>query len=632
MADGAAPARALELFGFKFFEREDEPDELVIDPIRYAVTLQAPGAGDDLTEDLNNASTLVSGAEEPVSGSLGLLSRARNDRRRLVAALFENARYEGLVDIFIEGRNVADLPPDASFNTAGGPVPVVIRVQPGRTFTLGAVRVNSGGVPVDPSQYGLVPGGSAASVDVLQAESNVFRDLRDDGRPFVAVTQRDVIADVPPARLDYSLGLSPGPRVPFGTTYVQGTRAVDPGFVAYMAGVERGAVFSPELLDRSRERLQKLGVFSSVTVKEAAAQAPDGTLPVQVEVAERKFGFYGVGATYSNTEGAGTSGYVGYRNLFGRAESIRLDAAVSRIGATALSGEARERSGIDFSGSLVFTKPGVLGPDSVYVGSLEVKREQPLAYDRESYAATSGVQYEIDENQSLEVRLRGEYEEITDYLGTEPYILASLPATYTFDNRDNELNPTEGFRFQALLEPTYEFENQRAFVKARLDASTYLSPLESDRFVLAGRLAYGNVFGANLQDVPNDRRFYAGGGGSVRGYEFQSIGPYYPDTVPPGSGYVERFTDTPTGGLTLFEGSLEARIGITETIQIVPFIDGGSVSDDLTPDFSNLKFGAGLGARYLTGFGPIRVDVGIPLDPGPRDASFQFYAGIGQAF
>ncbi|KQT88523.1 hypothetical protein ASG48_00580 [Aurantimonas sp. Leaf443] len=631
---GASPAGAFEIFGFKIFESAEEEGEDVVDPLSYQVSLTVqPGPGDvaGLQEELNKASTLVSDADAPVSGSLGLLSKARNDRKRLVAALFENARYDGIARIFIEGRDIETLAPDATFDRSR-PVPVSIRVEPGPVYALGQVRVSAGGLPVDPAQYDLTTGGSAASVDVLDGEAKMLRALRDDGRPFVAVTRRDVIADAARDRLDYTIDLSPGPRVPFGATYVDGAEAVDPGFVAYMAGVEAGKVFSPEELDIARDRLLKLGVFSSVTVKEAKAQEADGTLPVQVEVGERKFGFYGAGATYSNTEGAGASGYIGHRNLFGRAESLRFDAAVSRIGATAVSEQARETTEPDFSASLVFKKPGVLGPDSVYIGSLELKREQPLAYDRLSYAATSGVEYEIDKTQKASAIVRAEYEEITDYTGTKGYTLLSVPLTYTFDNRDNALNPTEGFLAKALFEPTATLDGEAYFAKTRLDGSAYLSLTDSDRLILAGRLGYGTIFGADLEDIPNDRRFYAGGGGSVRGYEFQSIGPYFPDFVPEGSGFNEDFTDTPTGGLTVFEGSVEARIGVTETIQIVPFLDFGTVSDDYVPSFSDLKMGAGLGARYLTSFGPIRLDVGIPLDPGPRDASYQIYAGIGQAF
>ncbi len=627
-------AAAFEIFGYKFFEPKTDPADAVIDPISYSVTITvAPGPGDvaGLESALRSGSTLVSDEDKPVSGSLGLIGKAKTDRKRLVAILYENARYDGLADIFIEGKDIAELAPDTKFDTSR-PVPVSIRVRPGPVYQLGNVSIGTQGVPVDPREYKLVRGGSANSVDLLDSEAKLLRELRDDGRPFVAITKRDIIADANTDRLDYTLQTSPGPRVPFGETYVAGAKDVDPGFIAYMAGVKAGEVFSPEELKTARERLLKLGVFSSVVVKGAKAQDPDGTLPVQIEVGERKFGFYGVGATYSNTEGAGANGYVGYRNLFGRAESIRLDASVSKIGADTISDSARPIDGPDYATSLVFKKPGVLGPDSVYIGSLEAKREQPLAYNRDSYAITSGVEYDIDKNQTVSAGVRGEYETIEDFLGKRDYLLASVPVKYTFDSRDNELNPTTGFLASAMIEPTYSINDSVSFAKARLDAATYYSLTSSDRYILAGRVAYGNVFGADLKDVPNDRRFYAGGGGSVRGYEFQSIGPYFPSAVPPGSGFDPDFTDTPTGGLSLFEASVEARIGVTDTIQIVPFIDAGSVGSDLVPDFSNLKFGAGVGARYITSFGPIRIDVAVPLQKGPRDASYQIYAGIGQAF
>ncbi|BDA82843.1 membrane protein [Aureimonas sp. SA4125] len=622
------PVRAFEILGFEFFSKRDKAAEGVIDPLMYTVTLAVMPEIEGLKEDLEKASTLVSDVDQPVSGSLGLLSKAKNDRKRLVASLYENGRYDGVVTILIEGRDIDTLAPDADFGA--GPVPVAIMIDPGQEFTLGTVAITANGVPIAPERFDLASGSSAASVRILDQEAKLLEALRQEGRPFVAVTERDVVADSQTGRLDYTLGISPGDPVPFGTTFVEGAKDVDPGFIAYMAKIEPGKTFSPEDLKLARERLLGLDVFSSVTVKEGRGQAADGSLPVQVEVGERKFKYYGVGATYSNTDGAGVSGYWGNRNLFGRAESIRLDASVSRIGATALSDTVRETDEFDYKASAVFKKPGVLGPDSVYVGSIEATSEHPLAYDRRSIAATSGVQYKLTPEQTIEVRLRGEYEEITDYLGDAQYLIASVPITYTYDGRDDILNPTEGFFAKLYAEPAYEFENAKPFMKARVDASTYLSLAESDRFILAGRVAYGTIFGADLQEVPNDRRFYAGGGGSVRGYQFQTISPFFPDVDRPGGD--SNFNDTPTGGLSLFEASAEVRVGVTENIQIVPFVDAGTVSDDLVPDFGDLKIGVGVGARYLTSFGPIRIDVGIPLDPSSRDGSYQIYAGIGQAF
>ncbi|MBB3996612.1 autotransporter assembly complex protein TamA [Aureimonas pseudogalii] len=624
-----APAQAFEIFGITLFGKK-EADPAITDPVEYTATLTVAPENEDLQEVLEKASSLVADEDEPVSGSLGLLAKAKNDRRRLVAALYENSRYDGLVTIRIEGRDVADLLPDAAFDTSR-PVPVEITVDPGQLFTVGRVSIDANGVPLDPKTYDLAPGSAADSTRILAAEGRILEALRNEGRPFVALTERSVVADSATATVDLSLRISPGEPVPFGQTFVDGTTRMDPGFVAFMAGIEPGTPYSTAALETARKRLVDLNVFSNVSVRASDAQAADGTLPLQVTVAERKRHVFGAGATFSNTEGAGANAYWEDRNVFGRAESLRIEGAVSRIGANTLSDTGRETDGFDYRLAGVFRKPGVLGPDSVYVGSLIGLKEQPLAYDRTSVAFTNGVEYSIDARQRLTVNVVAEYETITDYLvSDEEFIIASVPVTYTFDSRDDKLNPTSGFLAKLAAEPGYEINGSVPFVKGRADASAYFSFDDDGRFVLAGRVGYGAVVGADLQEVPNDRRFYAGGGGSVRGYVFQSIGPYYPSIPLPGTN--PNFVDTPTGGLSVFEASAELRFKVTDNIQIVPFVDAGTVGEDLAPDFGNLKIGAGVGARYMTGFGPIRVDVGIPLDPGPRDGSFQIYAGIGQAF
>jgi translocation and assembly module TamA len=154
----------------------------------------------------------------------------------------------------------------------------------------------------------------------------------------------------------------------------------------------------------------------------------------------------------------------------------------------------------------------------------------------------------------------------------------------------------------------------------RGEASIYQSLDASGRYVAALRVATGSILGAgSVPDVPADRRFYAGGGGSVRGYAYQGVGP-------------KDANGQPTGGLSLAEASVEMRIGITDTIGIVPFVDAGAVSEEDYPDFSGTKVGAGLGLRYLTPFGPLRLDAAVPVNPDPDDPDFAIYAGIGQAF
>ena len=195
----------------------------------------------------------------------------------------------------------------------------------------------------------------------------------------------------------------------------------------------------------------------------------------------------------------------------------------------------------------------------------------------------------------------------------------ALPLEYVRDTRDSKLNPTSGTRLALLVEPTYEINAGATFVKLRAEASAYRALDADKRFVVAGRVAAGSIYGADLASIPANRRFYAGGGGSVRGYGYQDIGPV-------------NAAGQPTGGRSVLEASGEVRIQVTETIGIVPFVDAGLVSASQSFAGSEFKLGAGVGLRYGTPFGPLRIDVAVPLNKGPLDPDYGIYAGIGQAF
>jgi translocation and assembly module TamA len=261
----------------------------------------------------------------------------------------------------------------------------------------------------------------------------------------------------------------------------------------------------------------------------------------------------------------------------------------------------------------------VVGPASKFYTNLKAVYEHPDAYDHFSVKGAVGLSYELTKTQTVSAEFALDYSKIDDSFGHHEYLIASVPLQYVFDNRDDKLNPTKGFRFLGYAEPSYDIKNGTVFVKLKGEGSAYQGIDDSGRIVLAERLALGSILGASLQEVPADRRFYAGGGGSVRGYAYQGIGPKDDD-------------GQPIGGLSWLEASAEVRYAVTSSIGIVPFVDIGTVSEKQFPDFSDVKVGAGIGLRYLTPFGPLRIDAAVPLNPGPGDPSFGIYAGIGQAF
>lgn len=606
----AQPASAFEIFGMKFFEDEEEA-VAVIDPVDYTLTLD-PGADEDLKDAIENTARLKQDEGKPVSGDLGLVIKARDDRDRILAALYEHARYGGVVNVTVNGQDLDSLPPNPEFNHKG-PVPVTISVIPGPVFTFGEVGFSGDAEGRNPADYGLVPGARADSTLILKAGEKVVVDLKAEGRPLARLVERNATADHKTQTVDVVIAAEGGPVAPIGEVGVSGTKTVDPNFVQRYSRINAGQPYSPEALGKAGERLRQLGVFSSVTIREADKLAPDGSLPMTIEVSEGKHRYFGAGAQYSNTDGVGLQGYWGHRNLFGQAESLRIEGSINRIGESDLGD-------LDYSTAILFSKPGAFGPASTFNASLKASIVDPDAYKAFTTTAAAGVSIELSDRDTVSGGGEVMWSDVEDAFGKNKYLTFSLPIEYVRDTRDDKLNPTEGYRFLINAKPSYENYRGTFFSSFEGAITGYRALGTEDRFVLAGKLSAGTIVGGNeLSDIPATRRFFLGGGGTVRGYGYQEISPRNAD-------------NKLLGGRSYVAASAEARIGITETIGIVPFIDVGTVSTDEVPDFKDLRAGAGVGIRYATPFGPLRLDVAVPLKKYPGGTSFGIYAGIGQSF
>jgi len=414
--------------------------------------------------------------------------------------------------------------------------------------------------------------------------------------------------------VDVSITVDPGRRAAYGQTRVEGAQRMDPGFIRYMTDLPVGQEYDPDDLERARNRLARLDVFQALTVREADEIAANGLLPMTVTVQERPLRRIGVGGTYSTVDGLGLEGFWLHRNLFGRAERLRFDARVGGIGDTI------DYEEFDYSLGATFTRPGVFTPDTDLVASLIGKREVLDVYTETSVTARLGFTHIFNDYLSGEIFGEAKYAEFEDDLGERSFTTFGVPAKLTFDTRDNASDATEGYFLEVTAEPFYEFEFGNFAARTTGEARAYYGLDAEDRFVLAGKIKIGSIVGPDIPEIPPDKLFLAGGGGSTRGYAYRGIG-------------VEGPGDVLTGGRSLLEASAEIRARVTDTIGLVGFADVGYVGADSFPSFSeDLKIGVGAGLRYQTGLGPIRLDAAFPLDPGPDDPDFALYVGIGQAF
>ncbi len=605
-------ALAFTLFGYKFFESED-PAQQVLDPVRYSVAIDVAGRDDDLKEKIEAASQLLTDKDDPVSGDLGVVIKARDDRDRLLATLYENARYGAVVSVLVNGVELTELPPNPAFNRSG-PVPITVKIDPGPRFSLGQVDFRGDAANFSPEQFGLGPGADPGSLAIIKAGEKVVNELKKQGRPLARLTARDVVADHNTNRVDVTIAAEGGPVAPIGETSVSGTETVDSDFVREYSLLNNGRPYTPDALTKASERLRKLGVFSSVTIREAQALDNQGRIPVDIRVSEGKHRYFGIGAQYSTIDGFGLQGYWGHRNLFGRAESLRVEGSISGLG------ETTDLQQLDYSAGILFSKPGFLLPTMTLNASLKAKIETPDSYEAKTVTAAAGVTYELNDTDTITGGGEISYAKTEDAFGINDYLTFAVPLEFERDARDDKLNPTTGYRATINAKPSYEALQGNIFSSFEASASGYYGFGDNNDVVLAGKLSAGTIVGGGaLDNIPVNRRFYAGGGGSVRGYSYQQISP-------------RNAAGEATGGRSYVQTSLEARVNVTETIGIVPFIDAATVSDKTVPDFSDIRAGAGIGLRYATPFGPIRLDVAVPLQSYEGGSSYGIYAGIGQAF
>lgn len=615
------PALAFELFGRKFFESDDET-LVVPDAQTYTLDITVAGGDRDLDDVVRSASSLAGEEDRPPAGTAGLIARARSDYARIVAALYTRGYYGGTVRIAIDGTPAETLRPDRELPNL---VPVSVEVEPGPRFSFGVIRIE--GMPTDSmteedeealqlEDWELTRGEVARSGAVLAAEGRLVEVWRQRGHPRARIVTRDVVADHRSLTVDVTLVVEPGPAARFGAVQVIGTERVDPEYARWMTGIEPGEEYDPDTIRRARLRLQELGVFASVSVEEADSVGDDGLLPVTFNLSERPRRLIGGGVSYSTIDGATLQGYWMHRNLFERAESLRFDASVSRIFADGFSSDFGDLS---YLLATTFRRPGVFTPDTDMTLKLAAEREFVDTYESTTFSGRAGLEHRFSETLKVSTAANVEWADIDDAFGSNEYFIVSLPSKLDIDHRDNKLEPTEGLRGTLDVEPLADVIGGTVALAARGSLSGYYAFTEDDRFVLAGRTAVGSIVGASLSDIPATRRYFLGGGGSIRGFEYRSVGPVSGGQI--------------VGGLSFWEASAELRFRVTESIGIVPFIDAGAAYEEPYFDFSEDIFvGAGLGLRYYTPLGPLRFDLAVPVHPDWAPGEIAFYVGLGQAF
>lgn len=530
----------------------------------------------------------------------GLQRRADQD----AASISRVLRAEGHYDAVVEPQLNAG---------SDGALTVAFAVNPGPQYTFGERRFVLDPRPEAPlpetdllSASGLVAGAPARGEAVVDAESAVLALLKRRGFPDAAFVDRKAVAVKDGARLNLTSTFNPGPRATFGQLQIDPESSLDADYIRGLVPWKEGAEWNQKKIEDFQTSLRGTGLFSSVSVL-PATEGEAGPRDIVLSVDNAKQRSVGGSLRYDTDQGPGVRVFWRHRNLLGRAEDFRAEADVS----------LREQKL-----SVGLTRPRHPSARWTSSESATIRRLDEDAFEEESLTLRSGMEVRAGEGWVLGGAFEGSAALVRTDFGDDTSYLGGLPLFARRDRTNDPLDATRGYRLLLNAGPFVGLNNGKLiqFGVVGGGGSVYVPLVGENRLVLAMRTKVTSVLSQDLDDIPVNQRTFAGGGSSVRGYEFQSISP-------------TNAQGDLTGGRFLNENSLELRLRLGESFGVVAFADTGLVEEEPFPSFEEkLQVGVGGGFRYYSPVGPIRLDVAFPLDRRASDNLFEFYISLGQAF
>lgn len=570
---------------------------------RYALTLAGIDAIADaqFTSRFDELSVLREGEGKPAN--IAQINRRIKEDSELLDRLL---RAKGYYAARIRGAVAA--PPPGSEKLA-----VTFQIVPGVRYVLSSVELQGLAAagerePKLRAAFPLHPGDPVDADAILAGQASLSLALAENGFPFAKVDEPEVRIDHEERKGDLDIIVTPGAYRTFGAIKLDNDELFSARHLQRIARFHPGDPYMASDVEDLRSAIIATGLVSSVTL--TPREAGDGE-HVDLAVAVRPAPLRTIAGELGYGTGEGYRAEVSWqhRNLFPPEGAVILRGVVGTQEQTA---------------SATYRRNNFRRRDNVLTGLVSFSNIRRDAYDARTITLSGGLerQTNILFQKKWVWRIGAELiasDEKDAFSGgnRRTFFIGAVPLSLTYDGSDDLLNPTKGFRLGGRVSPELSFQGSSfGYARVQLDGSVY-QPM-SERIVLAARGRFGTILGSTVDRIAPSRRFYAGGGASVRGYGYQAIGP-------------RDANNDPIGGKSLAEFSLESRVRFGN-FGVVPFVDAGNISTSFVPRFRDLRIGAGVGVRYYSSFGPIRVDVGTPLNPQQGDPRIAVYVSLGQAF
>lgn len=552
---------------------------------------------------LFDASDLVTLQDRPPASVNAIRYRAKGDIPDLLKVLKAFGYYDARISTDVKKEE--DL------------AVVTLYIDAGPQYTIGSYEVYQGTrckelasvatcLPFSPSTLGVPIGSPALSVNIVNAEMNLLTQLAECGYPLASIEQRRVIVDMQEKIVNAAACVDEGPLSKFGPLSILGLKKVRPSFIMRRVAWCEGEVYSTIDVEETQKRLLNSDLFSSVLISHDEKLDEYGELPIKMRLSEAKYRQVSLGPFYATVDGPGGVFTWTHRNLRGLGESISINAEASMRYLT---------------GKATYKKPDVFVMDQTYrlVGQIE-RQVIRKAFHAIVYRAGNFLDHKIDKKSYLSIGAQFQAFNITNSANDKSYLFIDVPMLVKYNNADDLLNPTKGYTivYQPQFFQSIDHGNQK-FIKQTLTTTFYL-PLIKKFLIFAGRMQVGSLAGTKRENVPIPVLFLGGSEDDLRGYRYLTVSPLGAD-------------NKPLGGRSAIFLSAETRFRIGD-FGIVPFADFGTVSRKELPTVDTKWFkSVGIGLRYFAFFGPLRFDVGFPLDRRKGiDKSYRIYASIGQAY
>ncbi|MEM9349002.1 MAG: BamA/TamA family outer membrane protein [Pseudomonadota bacterium] len=567
-----------------------------------AQSLNLTPSDEDLADRLRTEALVFAAEEGATAGDI--IATAKGDYGRLVALLYEEGYFGASVSIRLAGREAATL---SAFDAPSNLTPIEIDVDLGSRFTFGLADV----APLAPGAMtpeGFRPGAQAGTAIIGQAARGAVLDWRNASHAKAEITGQEVVARHRDSELDVTLRIDPGPALTFGELILPSETTVRGRRLTRIAGLPTGEPYSPAALAQSRSRLVRTGVFSSVVLREADIPNLDGTLDIEMALEAAPPRRIGFGAEVDSTNGLSLEAFWLHRNIFGGAQRLRFDAEVEGLGGTS--------GGIDYSLGVSLRTPAFRRADDTLEVGIRLERLDESTFTENLLELGARAERQVNETTLIGTGLGLRFSDVSDDFGSRSLSHLVFVFDGERDRRDDALNPRAGTYGFLELRPYIGLGDSETGVRLEGDFRRYLAL--GERTTIAGRTLFGSVIGTEIDDTPPEYLFFSGGGGTVRGQGFQSLS-------------IEEDGDE-SGGRSFAGLSLELRQDVTEALGVVGFVDYGFLSADSDWSDGEDHVGAGLGLRYNTALGPLRVDVGVPVGTSSDGTDYGIYIGLGQSF